>query len=440
MKLRIFLAILLTGCLHSFARQQQISVEDVVGVALQKSYDVRIQHNIQTSALTDKQNSIGVFLPVINATGSRVWNKNDQRQILANGSEVQRNGIPSNNMTGSIQLSWTLFDGAKMFATRKRFEEIALQGELLVKNQMMNTAADVINNYYNVVRQKQQLKAIAEQMSVSEERVKLAEKKLQVGTGGKPELLQAKVDLNAFRAQALTQEALIIQLKDQLNGLLAMELPASFEVSDTIPTDLNLNLESVIADIENTNPSLLATKQNITIARYALRERKGERYPVINVNSNYNFSRTNNSLVINDFTLLFNQNKGLNYGFSATLPILNKLTIRNGVQQAGILLERQQIIYEQQKMVATVGVRVAFASYDNARKTLVIEEENILLAKENVFIMLESFKRGIATFIELRTAQQSLADAYNRLIAARYNAKVSETELLRLKGALVVTP
>jgi outer membrane protein len=30
-----------------------------------------------------------------------------------------------------------------------------------------------------------------------------------------------------------------------------------------------------------------------------------------------------------------------------------------------------------------------------------------------------------------------LEDAYNRLIAARYNTKVAETELLRLKGDLV---
>jgi outer membrane protein len=95
------------------------------------------------------------------------------------------------------------------------------------------------------------------------------------------------------------------------------------------------------------------------------------------------------------------------------------------------------LIYEQQLTLATVTARVAFAAYDNARKVLLIEEENIGYAQENVSIMLESFKRSIATFIELRTAQQSLADATNRLIAARYSAKLAETELLRLKGALV---
>ena len=40
-------------------------------------------------------------------------------------------------------------------------------------------------------------------------------------------------------------------------------------------------------------------------------------------------------------------------------------------------------------------------------------------------------------FLELREAQISLAEAYNRLIAARYNTKLAETELLRLKGDLI---
>ena len=78
-------------------------------------------------------------------------------------------------------------------------------------------------------------------------------------------------------------------------------------------------------------------------------------------------------------------------------------------------------------------LRNAFVNYVNAKEVLVIEEENILLAKENLTITLEIFKRGLTTFIELRTAQQSLADAYDRVINARFLAKVAETELLRLE-------
>ena len=107
------------------------------------------------------------------------------------------------------------------------------------------------------------------------------------------------------------------------------------------------------------------------------------------------------------------------------------------IQQGKINVRRQELLYHQQKQQVNVAVRNAYVNYDNTKRVLLIEEENIVLARENVTIALESFKRGVATFIELRTAQQSMAEAYNRLITARYNAKVAETELLRLNGSLL---
>jgi outer membrane protein len=427
--------LLIAGWCYS---QQNLTVGEVVAVALQKNYDVQLEQNAVATAYSDKRYmGTGVFLPQINAVGAIVKNNTDSRSITASDVETVRTGVKSTNKQGSIQLVWTLFDGTRMFATRKRLVETAELSELNVRVLMNNTVALVVNNYYNIVRQKQQLKAIQEQIGLGEERVKLAEKKLQVGTGGKPEYLQAKVDLNAFRTAELVQEALIIQLKDQLNGLVGLNLPSLYETTDSIAINLDITLDEVINSIEESNPTLVAAQKAIEVASAALWESRASRSPIVNFTSNYNFNQTENAAAASPVSLLFSRNKGFNYGLSVSMPILNGFNVTNNINKTRINLERQKLIYDQQKTLAAVGVRVAYASYDNARKTLIIEEENIVLAKENVFIILESFKRGIATFIELRTAQQSLVDAYTRLITARYNAKISETELLRLKGALL---
>jgi len=418
-------------------RGELIELDQVVALALEQNYDVKLYKSYEQQAATDDKYSVGVLLPVINANGSRVWNVTDQRQVLANDSVTQRNGVRSNSLNGALQLTWTLFDGAKMFATRARLSEIEEQGELNVKAQMVNTIAQVVNNYYNVVRQQQQLKAIMELMSVSEERVKLADRRLQVGIGAKPELLQAKVDLNAQRTAALQQQTIIQQLKDQMNGLVNMKLPPVYEVTDTIIIDLNLKQEDIASNIENTNFSLMSFRKNIDVAAFALRERQGERYPLINFTTAYNYTHSINSLVINNFTPLDNRNKGLNYGLTLSMPIMNGFNNRRNIQQARILVDRQTILYNQQKNLVDVGVKNAYVNYANSKQVLLIEEENILVAKENLHISLETFKRGGNTFIELRTAQQSLVDAYNRLINARYLAKNAETELLRLNSGLL---
>lgn len=438
MKLRspgLVLIILFLG--YAAKAQEQISLERVLALALEKNYDVQVAKNSSEAATTDNRYAFGAFLPQVNAVGSTVWNSSDQVLRFEDETRNDSGKNESNNITASAQLTWTLFDGTRMFATRERIAAIAAQGEISVKDQMVNTIASVASNYFDIVRQKQQLKAVEEQMSVSEERVKLADRKLQVGTGAKPELLQAKVDYNAQRTQVIQQQALIRQLKDQLNALVGLQLPPEYEVSDTIIIDLNLRQEELSSDIENTNFGLRAFKTEIGISNLLVRERKAELLPSLNFNAAYNYSRADNTQLINPFSALFSQSNGYNYGLSVNVPILTGFNQRRLVQQARITVSRQHILYEQQKATVSVGLQNAFVDYDNGKKILLIEEENILLAKENVSIALETFKRGATTFVELRTAQQSLADAYTRLINARYLAKIAEIELLRLNGALL---
>lgn len=417
--------------------QEQVSLEQVIALALEKNYDIRLAKNSSITAAVDDNYSIGVLMPQVNVVGATVWNRNHQEFEFQDVTRNVSGDAESQNINGSLQVVWTLFDGTKMFATRERLSEIAAQGELNVKDQMINSIALVITNYYTIVREKQQLRAILEQMSVNEERVKLAERKLQVGTGGKPELLQAKVDLNAQRTLKVQQETLIQQQKDRLNGLVGLTLPEAYEVSDSILINLDIRESEIMENIERSNFGLQASQRGILVAEQSIRERRADRFPIINFNAAYNFSRTDNTQLINPFSSLVNQNNGYNYGVSFSLPIFNGLEINRTVQQSKIALNRQQLLYDQQRQQVDVGVRNAYVIYDNAKKILLIEEENIILAKENVTIALEGFKRGITTFIELRTAQQSLADGYNRLIAARFLAKTAETELLRLNGGLL---
>lgn len=436
MKLRFFIFSVVASITFVNA-QEKIQLDQVIALALEKNYDILLAKNSSSTNLTNNNYAWAAFLPQVSATGAAMWNSNQQTLLFKDASKNVTGPNQSDNLTASAQLIWTLFDGTKMFATKARVAMLAEQGTLAVKDQIVNTIAAIITNYYSIVRQKQQLNAIQEQMAVSDVRVKLADKKLQVGTGSKPELLQARVDFNTQRTQVLQQEAAIVQLKQQLNILSGLQLPDEFDVSDSIEINLSLSREEVLKDVNNSNYSLRAARRNFDITHLQLQERRAELLPTLNFNAAYNYNRTQNTKLTNPYASIFSKANGLNYGFTVAIPILNGFTARRQIELAKIVADRQQVLYSQLEANVNTSLRNAFTNYDNARKVLVIEEETILLAKENVFIALESFKRGVSTFIELRTAQQSLAEAYNRLIAARYDAKVAETELMRLSGALL---
>jgi outer membrane protein TolC len=424
-------------CVIDLHAQELLTPEEAIATALQNNYEIRLSRNDSIISAIDYSYANAAFLPRLNGNGGVILNNNNQKQKLADGSDRKANGIKSTNLNASIALNWVLFDGFKMFATRDKLKEYLLLGDLIIKNQIIDIVAQVIDTYYNIVRQKQQLKAVEEQMTLNRERLKLAEIKLEVGLGIKPDVLQAKLDLNAQIATQLNQQTLIAQLKIALNRLMAVDKGVDYEVLDSIPIDTTLTLDRIKTNIADSSPALLLTRKNIDIADLTLRERRAERLPTVSFNSAYNFSQTNNNTVINSFSPLYNLNKGFNYGLTATIPIFNNFTARQNIRVAQADIDFRRLTLESQLSQINTNIENTFRTYQLQRQELSLEETNIGLAKENVFIAYERYKQGVTTFIELREAQKSLEDAYNRLIAARYDTKVAETELLRLKGDLV---
>ena len=417
--------------------QQPLTVEQAIATALANNYDTLLSRNDSLLAELDYSYANYAFFPRLNANAGYNLTSNNSKQVLADGSKRERDGIRSNNLAASINLNWTLFDGMKMFATKKRLGQMVELGELQVKNQVITTVSEVMRTYYDLVRQQQQLKATEETMQLSEERLKLAQYKFDIGTGAKPDVLQAQIDLNAQKSSYLTQQTNIIKTKEVLNQLLAIPVDNDFLVLDTIPITTGLLLDSIQNGLTGINPQLLLIQKSLDIAQLSLQERRAERFPTVSFNSAYNFNRTDNKSVINPFQPLFNQNRGLNYGLTATIPIFNGYNTRRLIKAAELDIEYQQLQYKRSLAGITTSITNAYKDYDLSKRTLLLEEENIKLVRENLFIARERYRLGISTFLEMREAQRSLEEANNRLIQARFNTKTAEIELLRLRGDLV---
>jgi outer membrane protein TolC len=423
--------------------QEILTLEEAVAIALANNYDIRLAKNDSAVAALDYAYKDAVFYPRINATAGTNWVRNNQKQEFASGPDRSGN-VVTNNLSAALALNWTLFDGLKMFATRQKAEEYIRLGELSIKQQVVNTIAEVVGTYYSIVREKQQLSAIEEQMEVSQISVDLSQRKLEIGVGAKPEVLQTRVDLNAQRAAQLRQQTVIVQLKETLNQLMApspegtgSSMTQDYEVSDSIPINTLLGIEDITNRLDQDNPTLQIARKNIDIAHITLKEIKATRFPTLDFNATYNFSRSNNDIALNPVLPITSQNRGLNYGLTVSVPILNYRNTHRLIRQAELNIGYQQLLLDNQRSLLRLDVRRAFEDFELQKEALALEEENILLARENVEIILETYRLGQTTYLQLREAQRSLEDAYNRLIAARYLTKLAETELLRLRGGLV---
>ena len=320
-----------------------------------------------------------------------------------------------------------------MFATKERLQELESMGELNTKVQIENTLVKVITAYYTIAMQKQVISGLKENIAVSEERLKIAQKKLEIGSASKMDMLQAKVDLNALNSTLIRQNTLLHDAKANLNQLLLQPAEQEFDVLDSIPLINQYKYEELQNAILSNNSDLLFAQKNIEINKYAVRENRSLSYPKLNLNANYIFSRAQNQA---GFSLL-NQNLGLNLGFTASWTIFNGFVNSNAVKNMQLTVQNSIYEYDNLKSLTQLNLLKVFKKYQDDASVLALEEESKQLAKENLKIALERFRLGATTSIELKVAQQTYEEATNRLAEARFNAKISETQLLKLIGGVV---
>ncbi len=411
----------------------KMSIEQAIELALKNNYGISIANNQAEQAANNNSLGNAGMLPRVDLNATENFANNATKQEFSTGTSIDKKGVQSKNITTGAYLTWTIFDGLKMFATHQKLQELETMGTLNAKIQIENTIVDVVSAYYTIAMQKQLISGLKENIGVTEERLKIAQKKFDIGTSSKIDVLQAKVDLNALRSTLMRQKTLLTDAKETLNQLLVQPVEQEIDVLDSIPLMNSYKYEDLKNSILEKNSNLLFAQKNIDVSRYMVKEGKSMYYPKLNLNANYIFSRAQNQAGLT----LLNQNLGLNLGFTASWTIFNGFNTVNNVKNLQLNLENSTTEYEFQKTLIQLSLVKAFNKYQDDIQILNLEEENDKLVKENLDMALERFRLGASTSIELKEAQRSYEDSNNRLSDARYNAKVSETQLLKLSGEII---
>ncbi len=423
----LIISLLIVGVLNG---QDSLTIDEAIQSAINHNYGVLISKNtVDIGKINNNWANAGA-VPVISATANKTIGVSNIQQQLNSGSTIDKTGATNQNLNTGVGISWKVFDGFKMFATKKRLEELERNGEYAFRKSVDETLFDVVSQFYNIVKLNEQLKATNEQIQLYEDRLKIADMKYNIGSGAKYELLQAKVDLNEQRSNALNIQNSIQLAKVTLSNLIGKKPDTAYKVADTIILHSIPDISTVENKIESKNPDVLLANSNLAILLQTKREINAGRLPTVTLNGNYNFLRTSNGAGLT----LSNQNYGPSASIGVAVPIFNGGLIRKQSSVEDILIKNQNLTIEQLKSTLQTSVLNAFINYQNALNLVAFERSNLALASENIFIALQRFKMLNITSIELRTVQISYIDAENRLFNALYQAKLAEAEIALLTG------
>lgn len=432
-KYRLFLPFfLLSQYLHGQDTIPLLTPDEAVRIALENNYDIRLsQADAEIAKLNNIKANAGM-LPTVNFVANETFTFSAFQQKLANGTEFSEPGAPFNNFNTGVQLSWTLFDGKRMFIAKKRLEELEALGQLNLQNQVQQTTAAVLQIYYEIVRTRLNERALAEVIVLNEERLRIAEARLAAGFAAQTDALQARIDLNQRRTDLLNQQIQTAAAKRELNRLLVRPPETPFDVDETLVNtytpDRNALLEKMLAQ----NPTLLSLQKNADVAALVVDENRTLSKPRITGTSQLNLQRTDNGAGF----LLNNTQAGLSVGAGLAIPIYTGGNIKRQVEVARVQAEQANYVLEAQRLSIEAELDNQIAFFNANQQVLSLEEESVGNARQSLNISTERFRLGQTNALEVQTAQNTLEQALARRNIIQYNLKAAEIQLRLLAGEL----
>lgn len=425
--------ILITLLLFSTAGfAQKITLQDAVGIALTKNLQIQIARN--EAEIAHKQNSAGAagMLPNVSLNASDNPSLTNLKQELTNGTVIAKDNVFSNTVNANVALGYTLFDGMKMFATRKRLQEIEAMGTNKLKAQMQNMVSNVIQKYSYIVAQQASLKVVEQLLDISKQRFDLVQIRVAAGLANNTDVYLAQLDMDTRKQNLINQQVLIKNGYTDLNVLLTLPADSVYEVDELLVTNTSLQ-KSQLDTAFNTNPELLMAQNTVEIALQSQKELQGVRLPTIRLNAAYGYALTQSQA---GFTLL-NQNYGPNAGISIGIPLYTGNVNANNVAVAKLQYKNAALSQQQTRLTLNGTFEQAWQKYSNALIQVTNDEASVKTAQSYLDLMQQRYKQGQSTVLDYREAQRSYEETNYRLVSNRYNLKLAETDLLRLTGQLV---
>lgn len=425
--------VLLVGLSSGLYAQSLLTIEEAIKSGLEKNYAVLMVKNEQEIAKLQNNFGNAGMSPTVSVNANLNLATINSYQEFSTGIIQEKNGAQSNNTGASVNVGWMIFDGLKMFAVKKRLGLNEQLTAIDLKQQMENTVYEIVSAYYSVVKTNELIKAAKQNLSIYEERKKVAKLKYEIGSDSKVDVLLSQSNENKAKSAIVQLELQLLNAKTKLNVLLNKPVDTNFTTSDSIVVNYNPKLDELKKEVSKSNSSILMSKQNELIIQQSIKEARSANLPFVQLNGAYNFTRSQSQA---GFVFL-NRQAGLNAGVSAGWLLFNGTKNSKLVKERNILFLNQKYMTEQMQQQVDGQVYNSYKTYELNKTIVELEKQNLIDSKEVLDVSIERYKVGKANLLETIETQKNWEDAQVRYIEALYAIKLAETDLLRVNGKLI---
>ncbi|HBA99617.1 MAG TPA: hypothetical protein DCZ19_00900 [Porphyromonadaceae bacterium] len=415
----LFMALLVSPPLLYAQNEEsgRLSLEDCIAKGLQNN------PMIQSSQLFVEENQTKVdearsgYYPKVSL--------NSNATTYSNNNGDQR----FENYNTGISASYNLFNGfrtkAGYHAARDHHEAAFLQHESVQQDLVLN----ITFAYYKTLQAERILKSAEEAVKNSQLHLDFAHARNMAGMATRSDILKSEVELSNAELEKIKAANALLAAKGNLNKLMGLPANHPTEIIDDL-SELNetpvQSYDSLFAEamesrveVKRFYSLLNAQQNNIQLAR-------GEYYPSLDVNANYNFSGEKISGMRENWWL----------GMTLTIPVFNGFSTEARVKGEKTALKGIEKDLEALKDQIGTEVWNAFLAVKEFSERMTATSKGLESARENLSLSEGEYKEGTGSIIQLTDAQTTFVAAEQNHIQAVADYKVSLAELRRKTGNL----
>lgn len=413
-----------------------LALGEAVARALQRNPDLRIARG--QAAIADENHALGNanLLPYAGLTLSRSRQPGFGGGMTgdstgAGGGFVRSGGQPVTSL--ALSADYTLFAGFRRLYAYRRLGAREDEAVLRAGYEAEQVVADVVTQYYDLARRQQQVRVFEAAVALSEEQLRIARARFEVGLAPELAVRQARIDRNEDRASLLEERAALADAQALFNQLLnRTDAPGVVAEEDLVPGPA-LALPALQEDAQRQNRTLRAERQALRVARLREEEVEAEWWPRVGLTAGYNF----NDLFVNDLGFATTRSGGFSYGLTASFDVFEGFNRERRVDVAALEARNRTLAIDRIETRLQTALRSAYERYRNSRARVRLALDDLDAARLNVEVALARYRLGTITFVEVREVQNTLTDLRSRLLQAQFDAKRAETDLLLLSGRLL---
>lgn len=447
---KLFPILFLVPFMTLSGQQELLSKEEAVVKALANNFGIQVAKNQVAIAENNKSVLNSGFLPSLTGDAGANYQRDDSTfefpgQFVTDpstGNLVPRSDTDlykaeAQRYNAGLTANYTLFDGLGRFYTFKSLKEQYQLSSLQARETIENTMIQMFSVYFEIARLTENMNVQQQALEISKQRITRSEYAFEYGQNTKLDILNAQVDVTNDSINLLNTKQQLANAKRDLNAVLNQDLNKVYTVDTLVTFVPKLLLEDFMSKANLNNVAILQTERNLAINAYDIKVSTSGYLPVLDLTGSYGWNLNQNAP--GPFFPGVNVNNRRNFALAARLSWNlfdgGGTTVR--VKNAKIAFQNQELLKKQVAMEVERDIRNALAIYENRLNIFKIQEQNVVTNQNNFERSNEQFQLGRISSIEFRQAQINLFNAKTNKNLAKYDAKLSELQLLQLTGQLL---